>query len=473
MQHVPYVKAYLKKVEDSLGDADKNKKKEIISDIEGQINERLEGFKEGMGEGYIIQKEDVQGIIEDFGPPDELALEYKMQIVGSDSKGKSSIRFIPVIAVGVIVILVLAIIASLFFISIPEKEEEEDDTIYMGEGLKKIKIGDEIEKVIDIYGTPEERADLEKTIWLSYRSSEGIDFLISNYTGTVAEIRFNSGYDGYLENNVKIGDTLDVLFIIDGDPMITLNGTKEVIDHNPEGGNRILYRIVDKDGVAVGYKFIDERKGVLYWTGSDRFIHQIVVFDPIDEGEIRGIDIQASIDSFEDLLTVEIYSGSIKWDDYLVLVDNKEIETIEVSSSYGDSVQFFDPSDDWDPIDEEGYVVKVILISESTVVYEAVVIADERTIPQLFQADLEIYGDLDTIVITMISGSITWNDYLVLVDGVEMIIDNNVTANETFAQYHDPSGSMDFSIGSDYNVKMVKIEENMVVYENDIIAIAY
>ena len=46
------------------------------------------------------------------------------------------------------------------------------------------------------------------------------------------------------------------------------------------GSYRVLYEIVDDGNNTVSYKFIDAKKGILYWFDLDGKSTQIVVFDP-------------------------------------------------------------------------------------------------------------------------------------------------------------------------------------------------
>lgn len=181
------------------------------------------------------------------------------------------------LALLICVMLSLVVLAGCF----EEGDEDEDDTIYFGEGLESISIGDTEYDVIEEYGEPDEDVDSDGTRWLSYREDKDIDFLINRSSHEIIEIRFNLGWDGETENGIDFDDELDDVLEEHDGALKEVNATPAETHGVLLGSNRVLY-IQKVGGNVTGYKFIDARKGVLYWFNEQEEINQIVVFDPYE-----------------------------------------------------------------------------------------------------------------------------------------------------------------------------------------------
>jgi hypothetical protein len=276
----PAVREYMRSFRRSLEGLERVEKNNIIGEVEGHINERID-ITLAKKKDHTLKERDIQRILSEFGSPEDLAMSYRMQISeekGTGGRAKGRKKFIGII----IAVALILIITSLSLYYLIEGGEAGDNTILPGEGFDDIKIGDDMDSIIDDYGAPEERSDTGNTIWISYRSENGLDFLISNRTGKIMEIRFNEGYDGSLGNGLKIGDDLDLLFEKEGSPLLVVDATRENVHNNSEGGDRVLYRQMNNDGMVEAYKYVDERRGILFWADMNRIISQIVVFEPFD-----------------------------------------------------------------------------------------------------------------------------------------------------------------------------------------------
>jgi hypothetical protein len=357
------VRSYLKDVKRALDnmDTDRRRKKEILSDIEGHIRERID-----LVEG-TVSKKDIQRIIKEFGDPEEIVRNYISIGSGQASyrdEFKGSKRFlIPGTALLIVIILVSATIVILLNYG----GKGSDRTIIPGEGFGEVRVGDDMDRIIDKFGNPEDRVESGNTVWLSYRRTQGLDFLIDNATDRVLEIRFNVGYDGSLKDGSGIGDPLENTFDSLGDPLKRVNVTKEYVDLNPEGQDRVLYWQVDKDGVVEAYKYVVEREGILFWAGTDQKIIQIVVFEPTET--VPTTKIETSLDVDQDTLTISVKAGTIKWSDHRVTVDGTNLTTDSLISRYGESAIFKDNSGKWDPVAGMRYDLRIITISSNTVIY--------------------------------------------------------------------------------------------------------
>mgnify|MGYP006297097205 FL=1 len=188
-----------------------------------------------------------------------------------------------IIAIFVSLILILSFFAIIFGDPdrIDEKEGMEEGIIYPGIGIKTVRIGDPIGIVYDEFGDPVNEIETGETIWLNYRDPHGIDFLISNYTNRVLEIRFQEGYAGELKGGVSIGDTLEDGFDAVSNPEEIRDTNYSQTHESVYGGDRILYRQIGEGGNITAYKYIDQENGVVFWADESESITQIVVFDPI------------------------------------------------------------------------------------------------------------------------------------------------------------------------------------------------
>jgi hypothetical protein len=228
-----------------------------------------------------ISPEEIKKILEEFGEPEEIAPEYRRQLSeGGESfydKKKSPIKSI-IISVVVIVAVICSISVGLLLLGGEEKED--NNTIYGGIGLTSIKIGDDLDKILSIYGDPENRVDSSDTIWLGYREKEGIDFLLNKQTEEIIEIRFNPGFQGSLENGISIGSKLDEVLNLSGGATTNVRVNVSEAQNYSYGWDRVLYEVVDVAGETISYKFIDAKKGILFWFDSNGVLTQIIVFNP-------------------------------------------------------------------------------------------------------------------------------------------------------------------------------------------------
>jgi len=310
MNMQPEIRSYLKKIESELAEIDRKQKKSIIQEIEGHLLEKIEQTK-GSEEGELSSSE-IKKMLKEFGEPEEISKEYLRQLsdekISKRGKGRFSVKRVifSLIAIGIVASLIIA--GFIYFGEEEEKKEVEKKIIIEGKGLDEIQIGDTLDKIIGIYGEPEERVNTNHTIGMSYREEKGIDFLLSNYTDKILEIRFNAGFHGNLESGVSIGSTLDSV-------RDSYNWTMKAVKTNWNGSNnfifgtnRVLYEQANENGETTSYKFINAEEGLLIWFSKDKMVNQIVVFQPysdevnIQEGiGLSYIQIGDSLDTLKDL----------------------------------------------------------------------------------------------------------------------------------------------------------------------------
>jgi len=465
------VRLYLRQLESGLNGMDPWKKTEIVSEVEGHINERIDLLRKKKGMDHIPSGEELERILDDFGPPDEMANNYKIQSIGSVGR-KSGVRpWMVLVPVIISVLLISIVILGFFFFSEDIDDGGVDQTIRKGEGIDTLTIGDDIEDILRRFKEPEERIDTNGTIWLSYRESKHIDILFSSYGGGVKEIRFNEGYEGMLENGIELGDTIDRLFEMEGGPLFTHDLAKEYVDLNSEGGHRVLYRQIDDAGFTRAYKYVDERNGTLYWADANRIIVQIVVFSPVDPDPVRALLIDVSIESVDDVLLIEVNSGTILWDEYRVLVDGKPFITADDKTNYGETAEFEYTGSEWDAVDGEEYIVKIIHISSSTVVYEKKFEAENKGgYVKVFSIDVRINHTFDVVLIEVLGEDINWSYYQVRVDGNVLDTVRTDTKKGDIVEFRDLSGDWDAHRNVLYDMKVIDVEHNQVVYALDVYA---
>ena len=281
----PVIKNYIKEVENELGDMDKNTKNSIRQELEVHLNEK---FTERKG------KLKLEKIKEEFGEPNQIAIEYKREMLEEKSepsrKKEKKKRAIPIIAVTIVAIIIIAGI----FLFIPAEDSENNDikiggTIYEGKGLDSLQIGDSQQEVIDKLGQPNSRSDQSYTIWLNYRENYGIDLLINRNTDLVTEIRFNEGFDGGLSSGITIGTHITEVLNQYNGPTRTLRASSDDTHSCVYGSHKILYMVEDEDNNIVSFKYVDAGSGILFWFGADEMVIQVDVFSPFEETIYEGI----------------------------------------------------------------------------------------------------------------------------------------------------------------------------------------
>jgi hypothetical protein len=278
------IQEYLKKTKIELKDVDESLRRSIVLEIEGHLKEKFDDAKQSSKTGKLSSKK-IQIILKEFGEPKEIAQEYHRQLLeehestgGSEKPGRKRM-IIPIL---LFIIVILIIIIGLFYISMNYENDEKglgDNTIIEGKGLESIQIDDSYSTITKRLGDPEGEVETDTTIWVKYNKKHKIDFLLAKNTETIIEIRFNEGYEGSLENGIKVGSSLDRVLNASG-------GTNRVVDANLTetagsvfGSDKVLYnKTIDEK--IISYKFIDSKKGILFWFNTDREVTQIVVFKP-------------------------------------------------------------------------------------------------------------------------------------------------------------------------------------------------
>ena len=274
------IKNYLKSIEKELIDINEKIKKSIIQEISEHLDEKIEDVKKSKKVSELSPKR-LRKILEEFGEPQEIAGEYRRQLseelIAVRGTKKSSKK--QVIASIIALCVVLTLILVIFTVVDINDEKKDDKTIIPGKGLEVIQVGDDLDEVKDVFGEPEYIVDSNELIWVSYRYEKGIDFLISNTTDKIVEIRFNSGFNGALANEISIGSILDDVLNESGGAKNTVQANLTETTNVLLGSDRVLYEQIYK-GNLTAYKFVDAKKGILYWFDLDKTVTQIVVFRP-------------------------------------------------------------------------------------------------------------------------------------------------------------------------------------------------
>lgn len=121
-------------------------------------------------------------------------------------------------------------------------------------------------------------------------------------------------------------------------------------------------------------------------------------------------------------------------------------------------------------------VIAVILMVAITVVLAGVVFLWAQSFTDDAEGGVEtinVKGSLDDsaneLYLEVISGTLEWADYKIMVNGTTQLstTDTSSSAGST-ATFTD----MDYVVGTEYNVKIINIADNKVVWEDDIIAVA-
>ncbi|MGA1822375.1 MAG: HAAS signaling domain-containing protein, partial [Thermoplasmatota archaeon] len=255
------IRSYLKRIENALSGVDKSRKKAILGDIRDNIEDKIAEYQTSKNSKRTLKDSEIEMILDNFGDPEEIALNYRMHSAEDPSGGKVRIPWLPILTVVIILVLLSSIIAVMFFIFSPDGDEEE--TIHIGEGLDGIDLDNEVDDIYREYGTPEAKEETASTLWLSYRNRYGLDFLLSNDGATILEIRINEGFEGRTEEGIGIGGDLDDVFLKISEPLLSIDANWDDTHETARGGDRVLYNPVEAGGNVLAFKYVDQKKGVL------------------------------------------------------------------------------------------------------------------------------------------------------------------------------------------------------------------
>ncbi|MGA1873409.1 MAG: HAAS signaling domain-containing protein [Thermoplasmatota archaeon] len=365
------IKLYMKKIENSLNDVDKKRRKAILEEIRDNIDDKISEYLSTNDSKKLMEESEIETILDNFGDPEEIALNYKMHLTGNFSAGKMQVPWKPIIITAVIILMLLSVfIATMFFISVDN--EDNNNSIFIGKGLERVDLNDGRDEIINEYGVPEEREETDTTLWISYRSQYGLDFLLARCGDHILEIRINMGFEGKTEEGIGIGDDLDNVFLNISEPLLSVDVDWDDAHRNARGGDRVLYNQMEGGGNVMAFKYIDQKKGVLFWADSDRKITQIVIFEPI---EVDVINMECDISSASDTVVIEILFREVEWDRFKMMVDGKYLETNVTSADDTNTAIFFDPDGELDAVINESYNVKIIDTVEDKVVWQDDIIA--------------------------------------------------------------------------------------------------
>lgn len=286
MSKYPKIRKYLRNIENELIDINLSLKKSILREIEEHLNEKVEDAKKSKKISKISSSE-IDSILKDFGEPKEIAIEYRRQLSEERmsprrKKGSKKKRIMVILIFIFLMSSILIPIFNVLWLTNDEGnnyKELQDNIIYPGIGLKNIQVGDTLDKIIEVYGEPEDSAEGSNTIGLSYREKKGMNFLLRKESEKIIEIRFNSGFDGQLENGLKIGSELDEVLNKSFGALKTVQANVNETQLTLNGTDKVLYEQII-DGNINAYKFIDAKKGILYWFDTDKKVSQIVVYKP-------------------------------------------------------------------------------------------------------------------------------------------------------------------------------------------------
>jgi hypothetical protein len=275
----------LKNIESELGDIDPKLKRSIILEIREHLNEKIEDIRSSKNIPKLSPKQ-IEIILNDFGEPKEISNEYRRQLseerITTRRKKESPKRRIIVIIIFIFLMSSILIpIFNILWISDDDGDDNDDqdeNIIYPGHGLVNIKIGDDLDKIKEEFGEPEEIVDTDQYTWVSYNVKLSIDFLINKTTTKIKEIRFNTGFTGQLENGISFKSNLNDVLNSSGGALNTIQVNYTDYQQSSSGYDRVLYELVDENSIVTNCKFIDSKQGILYWFDSDKKVSQIVVF---------------------------------------------------------------------------------------------------------------------------------------------------------------------------------------------------
>lgn len=193
-----------------------------------------------------------------------------------------------------------------------------------------------------------------------------------------------------------------------------------------------------------------------------------------DEGD-EDLEFEGKVYSNLDLVVITVKGGSINWTGKEVQVDNTRLVTSQVSSDDGDEVEFVDTTDSWDAEEGISYWVRIVYSLTSEILWEKNITAEDKNDGneeevQTISVKTSIDSTEDIVVLNILKGELNWSIYSVRVDGKSFNTSSGVTKAGGSATFYDPDGTWDAVAGEAYNIKIIHIVENKVLYDADVIA---
>jgi hypothetical protein len=178
-------------------------------------------------------------------------------------------------------VLTVALVFACQTPAVPGAIFDANTVIAEGVGLDQLKVGDHSAVITAVLGPcPNTIHYVNVTQW-DYRPSFHVDFLVSDATGQIIEIRFDNGFPGKTENNIRLGSAWTAVAAghsVSNNDYFVL--TQADANANPQGADKVLYKVSFDNVTVTSSKFIDSKQGICYWMDADQKIFQIIVFTP-------------------------------------------------------------------------------------------------------------------------------------------------------------------------------------------------
>ena len=192
-----------------------------------------------------------------------------------------------------------------------------------------------------------------------------------------------------------------------------------------------------------------------------------------DEGD-EDLEFEGKVYSDLDVVVITVKGGSINWTGKEVRVDNTRLVTSQLSSDDGDEVEFVDTTDSWNAEEGTSYWIRIVYSLTNRVLWENNITAEDKGDVEgevhTINIKTSINATEEIVVLDVLKGEINWSTYSMRVDGMSLNTSSEVTTAGESATFYDPDGAWDAVAGEAYNIKIVHILENKVLYDVDVIA---
>ncbi len=192
-----------------------------------------------------------------------------------------------------------------------------------------------------------------------------------------------------------------------------------------------------------------------------------------DEGD-RNLEFEGKVYSDLDLVVITVKGGSINWTGKEVQVDNTRLVASQVSSDEGDEVEFVDTTDSWDAEEGTSYWVRIVYSLTGEILWEGNITAEDKGDDEgevhTINIGISIDPTEEAVVLNVLTGEMNWTTYSMRVDGKSFNTSSGDIIAGGSATFYDPDGTWDAVAGEVYNIKIILIEENKVMYDKDVIA---
>ena len=101
------MKNYMKKLEMALSDMERLKRRRILDEVKENINDKAAEYRSTKSSERPLKDSEMEMILDNFGDPEEIALNYKMHAPEDSSGGSKTLPWKPILITAAIMTILL------------------------------------------------------------------------------------------------------------------------------------------------------------------------------------------------------------------------------------------------------------------------------------------------------------------------------------------------------------------------------